>query len=144
MPEPIRKTTDVEVRYVETDQMGVVHHSVYLVWFELARTGLCEESGHHYADIEKLGFNLVVTGTKTRHLAAAVYGDTVQVDCWLEGLSSRVLRFGYRVRKGDRELASGATEHVWVDRSSGRPCRTPDVLRVPFERLAGKERTACI
>jgi hypothetical protein len=61
---PVRVETDIEVRYAETDQMGVVHHANYVIWFELARTRLCSESGFHYADIEKLGYLLMVTGSK--------------------------------------------------------------------------------
>jgi acyl-CoA thioester hydrolase len=137
---PHRVELDVEVRYAETDQMGVVHHSVYLVWFELARTRLCLESGHHYADVEKLGYYLVVTRTETRFLAGATYGDTVRVVCWLDRMGSRGLRFAYEVRRGGEAIATGATEHVWVDRESGRPCRIPEVLREPFTRLAGDGR----
>jgi len=139
MSEPVRQTIDVEVRYAETDQMGVVHHSVYLVWFEQARTRLCQTSGFHYAKIEKMGFNLVVTRAECRFVSGATYGDVVAVDSWLERLQSRGLRFGYGVRRGDEALASGTTEHIWVDRATGRPCRMPEVLREPFTRLAGLE-----
>lgn len=117
--------------------MGVVHHSVYLVWFELARTRLCLESGYHYADIERLGYYLVVTRTETRYLAGAGYGETLRVICWLDKMGSRGLRFAYEVRRDGRVLASGATEHVWVERESGRPCRIPAVLEGPFRKLAG-------
>ncbi|MEM9592771.1 MAG: thioesterase family protein [Acidobacteriota bacterium] len=127
---------DVEVRYAETDQMGVVHHSNYLVWFELARTRLCLESGFHYAAIETMGYYLVVTRTETRYLTGARYGDTVRVSCWLDKLGSRGQRFAYRVERGDELLAEGATEHVWVDRASGKPCRIPQPLKEPFRRLA--------
>ena len=115
--------------------MGVVHHSVYLVWFEQARTHLCLETGHHYAAIEELGFYLVVTGFEARLLRAATYGQTVGVACWLEKMSSRGLRFGYHLDHQGEKLATGATEHIWVDRASGRPCRTPELLRQPFARL---------
>lgn len=128
---------DVEVRYAETDQMGVVHHSVYVIWFELARTRLCLQSGFHYADIEKQGYFLVVTKTECRFLTGAKYGDTVEVEARLEEYKSRGLRFVYEVRRGRELLASGATEHIWVDRATGRPCRTPPQLVEPFERAAG-------
>ena len=134
---PIRQTVDVEVRYAETDQMGVVHHSVYLVWFEQARTRLCLESGYHYAEIEEKGFFLVVTGSQCRYLGSATYGHSVTVTCWLERLSSRLLRFAYEVHQGDELLTSGATEHVWVSKATGRPCRIPEFLKAPFARLAG-------
>ena len=139
MGEPIVTTIDVEVRYAETDQMGVVHHSNYLVWFELARTRSCLATGLHYAEIEQRGYHLVVTRTESRYLRGARYGDTVRVSCWLEKLSSRAMRFAYRVERGGETLASGATEHVWVDVRRGRPCRIPEFLAAPFARLAGRE-----
>ncbi len=134
---PLRRRVDVEVRYAETDQMGVVHHSAYLVWFELARTRLCLETGHHYADVEKQGYYLVVTGVEARLLKGATYGDVVGVSCWVDRMKSRQLRFAYEVDRDGELLARGATEHVWVDRASGRPCRVPEMLREPFARLAG-------
>ncbi len=141
-PHPIRAAIDVEVRYAETDQMGVVHHANYIVWFELARTSLCSRSGFHYAEIERLGYLLMVTGVEARYHRPARYGDVVQVACWCDRLGSRGMRFAYEVRKakegGDIErLATGATEHVWIESASGRPCRTPEPLRAPFARLAG-------
>ncbi len=133
-----RVTVELEVRYAETDQMGLVHHSVCAIWFEVARTRLCRLTGFHYADIEKLGYFLVVTQLEVRYLHGARYGDTVTVTCWLADLKSRVLRFAYEVHRGEQLLASGATEHLWLDRATGRPCRMPAVLREPFLRAAGK------
>jgi acyl-CoA thioester hydrolase len=137
MSEPTRCDTAIEVRYAETDQMRVVHHANYVVWFELARTRLCALSGFHYADIERLGFLLMVTGVEIRYRRPARYGDTVVVTCWGERLASRGVRFGYEVRRTADLLATGATEHIWVEAASGKPCRMPDPLREPFERLAG-------
>jgi acyl-CoA thioester hydrolase len=135
--QPIRSEMDVEVRYAETDQMGVVHHANYVVWFELARTRLCSLSGFHYADIERSGYLLMVTGVEVRYHRPARYGDVVRVGCWLERLGSRGLRFAYEVRNGEAKLVTGTTEHVWIDKASGRPCRTPEALREPFLRLSG-------
>ena len=136
------ETVEVEVRYAETDQMGVVHHAVYPVWFELARTRLCESSGHHYSEIERLGFFLMVTALETDFRASARYGDTVSVDCWVSRLSSRGLTFEYRVRRGERALARGRTRHIWLRREDNRPCRTPEPLAVAFSRLAGRDPDA--
>ena len=141
MPEkphqPQRVEMDVEVRYAETDQMGVVHHANYVVWFELARTRLCALSGFHYADIEKMGYLLMVTGVQVSYRRPARYGNTVRVLCWGERLASRGLRFAYEVRNGDELLVTGATDHVWIESATGRPCRIPEPLREPFRRLAG-------
>jgi acyl-CoA thioester hydrolase len=133
----VEHSVDVEVRYAETDQMGVVHHAEYVVWFEIARTRLCATSGWHYADIERLGTLLMVTRVDVSYRLPARYGETVQVVCTLARLGSRGLAFAYRVTRGGELLARGTTEHVWVDRASGRPCRMPEVLAEPFRRLAG-------
>ena len=134
---PERSDIDIEVRYAETDQMGVVHHANYIIWFELARTRLCALTGFHYADIEKLGYLLMVTGVESRYHRPARYGDVVTVCCWCERLGSRGLRFAYEVRKGDEKLVTGVTDHIWIEKETGRPCRTPQALREPFARLAG-------
>ena len=136
MSETVRAAVDVEVRYAETDAMGIVHHSNYLVWFELARTKLCGLAGHHYADIEAMGYRLTVTGAALRYRRPARYGDVVRVESWIDRLGSRGIRFRYDVLNGAEALASGHTEHVWID-DAGRPCRLPEVLRPPFEQLAG-------
>jgi acyl-CoA thioester hydrolase len=138
---PVRVETDIEVRYAETDQMGVVHHANYVIWFELARTALCSRSGFHYADIERLGYLLMVTGVEVRYHRPARYGEVARVTCWCERMASRGLRFAYEVRKatreGDERLVTGATDHIWIEAATGRPCRTPAAVREPFERLAG-------
>jgi acyl-CoA thioester hydrolase len=135
-PAPPEVVVDVEVRYAETDQMGVVHHSRYLVWFEVARTRLCRETGIHYADIEASGYFLVVTHAELSFRRGARYGETARVACRMSRFGSRGMRFEYEVRRGEEVLVTGATEHVWVEAASGRPCRIPEAVRPGFERLA--------
>jgi acyl-CoA thioester hydrolase len=139
---PVRITVDVEVRYIETDQMGHVHHANYIAWFELARTKMCVDAGWPYPQIEALGYFLIVTGVEVRYRQPAHYGETVQVTTWVERMATRLMRFAYEVSCGDRLLATGATEHVWVDRQHKRPVRMPEALREPFARLAGVAATA--
>ncbi len=131
----------MEVRYFETDQMGVVHHANYIVWCELARTRLCLEAGFHYAEIEKRGLLLLVTGVHLSYRSPARYGDTVRAACWVDKVSSRGVTFEYRIERGDPAGAAGATllatastEHVWVDAGTRRPVRFPEELKAPFER----------
>lgn len=137
MPHPDPVTIDLEVRYAETDQMGIVHHANYVVWFELARTRLCAQSGFHYAEIEDLGYLLMVVGVDVTYRSPARYGETVSVHCWVENLQSRGVHFGYEVRGEEGLLATGTTRHVWVSKETRRPCRTPKELLRPFEELAG-------
>ena len=133
-----RAEVQVDVRYAETDQMGVVHHANYLIWFELARTELCTRSGFHYREIEELGYLLMVTAAEVRYRQGARYGDHLRIVAWVERLASRGLRFAYQVLRQEELLATGATEHVWVDSRTQRLCRTPEPLRQPFARLAGR------
>ncbi len=136
MDEPRRATVSVEVRYAETDGMGIVHHANYLVWFELARTRLCADTGHPYADIERTGFRLTVTGASARYRRPSRYGDTLQVTAGIRRLGSRGLQFEYEVHRDTELLATGHTDHVWIN-AENRPCRMPDDLRPSFVRLAG-------
>jgi acyl-CoA thioester hydrolase len=94
-------------------------------------------SGFHYAEIEKMGYLLMVTGVEVRYRRPARYGDIVKVVCWGEKLGSRGLRFAYEVKKGDDILATGASDHVWIESKTGKPCTIPAPLREPFRRLAG-------
>lgn len=128
-------TAEVEVRYAETDQMGVVHHANYLIWFELARTRLCMEAGFHYSQIEKEGYLLLVTGAQLSYRAPARYGDRVLVHSWVDRLSSRGVTFSYCVEREQQVLATGSTEHVWVDAATRRPIRFPEAFYPPFSRF---------
>jgi acyl-CoA thioester hydrolase len=142
--DPLKFTSDVdiEVRYAETDQMGVVHHAVYPVWFEVARTRLCAEAGRPYADIERAGYFLVVSGIDLTYREGARYGDVVRVRSCVDWVASRAMQFGYQVNRGESVLAEGHTRHIWVDRSTGRHCRMPADLVEPFLALAEQETLA--
>ena len=136
MTEIRRATIPVEVRYAETDGMGIVRHANYLVWFELSRTRLCADAGQSYVDIESTGFRLTVTGASVRYRRPARYGDTVEVTSWIQGLGSRGIQFAYEVHRDAALLATGRTDHVWIN-AQNRPCRVPDELRPTFTRAAG-------
>jgi acyl-CoA thioester hydrolase len=107
-------TTSVTVRYAETDKMGVAHHSSYLLWFELARTGLLREAGHAYRDMEAEGRLLPVVEYGCRFLVGAEYDDAVRIDTTITELRSRAVRFRYRAWRGDELLAEGFTRHICV------------------------------
>ena len=102
--------------------MGVVHHANYLVWFELARTRLCLEAGLHYAEIEKHGLLLLVTGAQLTYRAPAHYGETVVASCWVERLGSRAVTFAYRVARGG-EAARHRLDRARLGRRGGHGAR---------------------
>jgi acyl-CoA thioester hydrolase len=117
----------VSVRYAETDRMGVAHHSSYLLWFEIGRTGLLREAGHAYRDLEDAGVRLPVLEYGCRFLKSADYDDALVIETRVRELRSRTVTFDYRVLRGDEVLAEGFTHHVCVDADT-RPRRLPDAV----------------
>ena len=122
-PVPIR------VRYAETDQMGVVHHSVYPVWFEAARTELSRAVGIPYTEWERRGVYLMVSEVHCRYRRAATYDQEVTVWVRVGEVSSRRVVFVYEVTQGGALLADGETRHLVVSRESGHPMVVPGDLR---------------
>lgn len=114
--------TPIEVRYQETDQMGVVYHANYLVWFEIGRTKLIEELGFRYADMEK---NNVVSPVIDAHISykdAIRYGESVTLETWLEKYDGIRSVYGYNViGENDKIAVTGSTEHVIVKKDTFRP-----------------------
>ena len=135
--------TEIIVRYAETDQMGIVHHSVYPVWFEAGRTDYMEKAGYPYARIEEDGLMLPLSKLDCRYLAGAKYGDTVIIESSIKKISPFRLELSYKaVRKSDSTLlAEGSTLHAWTDRTLkiiNLKTKSP-VLYNLFESLAEEE-----
>jgi len=125
----------IRVRYAETDQMGVVHHANYLVWFELARSEFCRGRGIDYPGMERDGLILPVVEVNVRYLVPARYDDEVDVCVRVVSLRRSLLRLAYEVRRGEDLLATGETLQILVHRESNKPRRFPEELASQF--LAG-------
>jgi acyl-CoA thioester hydrolase len=107
----------VRVRYAETDQMGVVYHSNYLIWFEVGRVELIRQMGLDYKKMEEEeGCGISVVDVHARYRAPARYDDDLVIETRLLAARGAVVRFGYRIlRVGDRALlCEGETMHVCV------------------------------
>ena len=125
----------IRARYAETDQMGVVHHAVYPVWFEVARTALSHAVGVPYTAWEASGVLLMVGELACRYRRPARYDDEVTVWVRVGAVASRRVVFEYRVEGADGSvLAEGETRHVVVDRATGRPTVLPRELRSSLDR----------
>jgi len=110
--------TEIRVRYAETDQMGIVHHSNYLVWFELGRSEFCRARGFSYKDMEeKDNALMVVAESYVRYKSPAYYEDVLKIRTRLSEVRSRSIRFMYEIfRDSDKTLlAEGETLHVVTD-----------------------------
>lgn len=109
----------VRVRYVETDQMGVVYHSNYLIWFEIGRVELIRQMGLNYKQMEEEdGCGISVVDVHARYRAPARYDDELAIETRLLAARGAVIKFGYRIlRVEDRVLlCEGETTHVCVGR----------------------------
>jgi acyl-CoA thioester hydrolase len=132
--EPAWTTTTLQVRYAETDQMGVVYYANYLVWFEIGRTDLCRKHGFAYREMEEQdGLYIMVAEARCRYKAPARYDDEVLVRTSLKETRRRVLIFGYEIYRQatDELLAEGETVHVITDRD-GHPRSLPEKYRELF------------
>jgi acyl-CoA thioester hydrolase len=120
MPHPV--TTQVRVRYAETDQMGIVYYANYLVWFELGRVEVLRAVGYTYSELEiKHGCILPVIEARCRYRAPAKYDDEILIEAWPSMIRGSVIKFAYRILRkahdgGDNTLlAEGDTVHVVCD-----------------------------
>ncbi len=126
---------EIRVRYAETDQMGVAYYANYLVWFEVGRSEFCRNKEFSYADLEATGYKLVVTDAQCRYRNAARYDEAITVRTWLKSLNSRMITFGYRILRKEKEevIAEGETRHLCVD-SNSKPKSLPKEFAVRLGR----------
>ena len=116
-------STDLRVRYSETDQMGIVYHAHYLVWFEIGRTEWCRAAGLPYAELERSGIFIPVTRVECAFRRKSSYDDPIRVRTRMTQLGGRGCRFDYEIVNPEGELlAEGATEHIFTN-AQGRPAR---------------------
>jgi len=109
---------EVRVRYAETDRMGIVHHSNYLVWFELARSEFCRARGFSYLDMEeKDDALLVVAEARCRYKSPSFYEDLLTVRIRVSEVRSRSITFAYQIirRSDEVTIAEGETLHIVTD-----------------------------
>lgn len=110
--------TEIRVRYAETDKMGIVHHSNYLVWFELGRSEFCRARGFSYKEMEeKDNALMVVAEVYCRYKSPAHYDDSIKIRTKVGEVRSRSVRFIYEVyRPSDQVLlCEGETLHLVTD-----------------------------
>ena len=113
---------EIEVRYAETDQMGVVYHANYLVWLELGRTQLVRDLGFNYSDMEKEGVVSPVLEVNIKYKKPLRYGETATVHTWIEDYSPLKTRYGYEIYNEEGELSAVAeTVNTCVKKDTFRP-----------------------
>ena len=124
----------IRVRYAETDQMGVVYHANYLIWFEVGRVELMRALGVEYKSMETTDdCHIVVVDAHCRYLHPARYDERLRVRTRIAEARNRSIRFSYELfRDHDSHLlATGETTHV-ICGSNGKPKSLPDKYRHIF------------
>jgi acyl-CoA thioester hydrolase len=126
-------TARVRVRYAETDQMRVVYHANYLVWFEIGRVELMRQHGLEYSEMEEDGCGIAVVEARVRYKAPARYDDHLLIETRLEKVRGPIIQFAYRIVREDDQvvLCEGETVHIVVGRDMKRrnlPKKYADIL----------------
>jgi len=131
----------VRVRYVETDQMGVVYHANYFIWFEVGRVELMRALGVEYTKMEKQDdCHIVVADAHCRYHHPARYDEELRVRTRIAESKNRLIKFTYELfRNSDGTLlATGHTTHI-ICGSNGRPKTLPEKYRKIMVATAAPE-----
>jgi acyl-CoA thioester hydrolase len=129
---------ELRVRYAETDRMGVVYHSNYLIWCEIGRTEHMRRFGLPYRTMEEQGLSLAVAEASIRYHKPARYDDLIRVETTLADVSSRTVTFDYAILNADSHdrLATARTTLISLD-ESGRVVALSTESRAILRRAGG-------
>ena len=139
-PTPQVFEAQLRVRYAETDQMGVVYHSNYIVWFEVGRVEMLRQLGFTYRDMEKHDdTHIAVVDVHCRFKSPARYDDLITIRTKLTNVRESLLHFAYEIVRADdgEVLAEGESVHLVVNAGFKR-IRLPKKYLLPFLKAAGK------
>ena len=133
-------TIDIRVRYAETDQMGVVHHANYLLYFEDARTKFCEDMGFPYAELEASGYLSPVVKVECNYASSLVYNDVATVVTRVVEVRPVTLVYAYEIYRAGQEIgvdkpcATGRSIHCLVDAQTFKPVSMKQVAPELYAR----------
>jgi acyl-CoA thioester hydrolase len=121
-------STDVRIRFAETDAQGIAHHAAFVVWLEVARVAYLERNAGGYQAIRDRGLEALTTEVCLRYHRAVYFDETLTV--WTRCTDLRGARFSYeyRIARDGELVADGYTRHATVDRETYRPTRVPSWL----------------
>ena len=123
-------STEVRVRFAETDAQGIAHHAAFLVWFEVARVAHLARYAGGYQAIRDRGLEALTTEVHVRYLRAAYFDELLTVGVRCGNVRGPRFRYDYRITREDELVAEGHTLHATVDRETFRPTRVPEWLAV--------------
>jgi acyl-CoA thioester hydrolase len=130
-------STEVKVRFAETDAQGIAHNSSYFVWFEVARVDHLDRYAGGYQRLRDLGIEAVVLETHVRYLQPARFDERLSVHARCVDVKGARFRYEYAVERGGTLIADGWTAHATVDARTFRPTRVPGWLRDAIASAGG-------
>ncbi len=138
-PPPGAKTSTLRYRvpFFDTDGMGIVHHSNYVRYLELARIAFLDEHDRPYREYVEQELHFAVTGLELSYKRGARFDEVVEVTCWLERVRGASLRISYVLECAGELVATAATDHAMVD-GEGRPTRIPPEQRENMRGLVAE------
>ena len=131
---------NIRVEYHHTDQMGIVHHSNYVKFFEVARTEWLRSAGLTYAEMERRGVMMPIVDVQIKYRQPAYYDELIKVKAIVEEMPMARMTFKYEIRgEDDRDIATGLTTLGFIDKTTRRPHRAPAWLLEVVEREFNRE-----
>ncbi len=128
--------TKIRVRYNETDRMGYLHHSVFVAYFEVARTEMMRNMGITYKEMEDSGILLPVYALDISYKQPAFYDDVLTIKSVLTKIPVIRLIIEYAVLNHDRQVVCIATStNVFVNAQNGKPIRAPEKFLTKFNQF---------
>jgi acyl-CoA thioester hydrolase len=130
-------STELSVRFAETDAQGIAHNAAYLVWYEVARVDYLARFAGGYNRIRELGLEALTTESHVRYLGAIRFDDRLRINVRCGDLRGARFRFDYEIERvtdgGAETVADGWTLHATVDSTTFRPTRLPGWLHDAIE-----------
>ncbi len=129
--------TVLEVRYAETDRMGIMHHSRYYPWFELARGDFIKQIGISYSKMEKMGVMMPLTESGAKYIDGLKYEESAEVSCTLFELSPARCGFRYSIKRilDGKITTAGITRHGFVESETFKPINLKKKFPDLYEKL---------
>ena len=123
----ISYTFKTRVRYKDTDQMGIMHHSNYIVMYEMARTEWLREMGLPYAEFERRGVMSPIIEVQSKYLYPAFYDEVLSIKVFMDEMPSARLFIGSEVyNEQGRLINTGSVTLGFMNAQTRRPCRAPE------------------
>jgi acyl-CoA thioester hydrolase len=130
-------STEIAVRFAETDAQGIAHHASFVVWLEVARVAYLAKHAGGYLSIQAQGLEALTTDVQVAYRRAAYFDDRLRV--WTRCVDLRGARFRYEyvVERDGEVVAEGSTSHATVDSLTRRPTRVPTWFAEAVARAEG-------